>query len=363
MEIEENENKDNNLKEQNNEKEEENNIENNIKEEENNIKNEEKNIKEEENNIKEEENKIKNEEEPKLIDNNAMGKLEQDNNILNIQNDNVNKKENIIEEISTLKDENNINLLKINKESMPKEEKLQDIQTNKNPEKVLNIPIYIHSAKTVQINTVPVIIYIIRGKLVHKEILRTFNDFDLFYQVLSITWPCICIPGIVFKPSTSWSNSEIKFPDIKTKLLNHFFKKLSESKPLINCVATKIFLSQDKNYSIKLSNLNSPNVKEISERYSNTFTDYVDNKKITDEKEKAIKRFMKLLDITYKKFADVRKTIETEIYNIKKEQNSLDFITTMLLDIEKSIPYQTKCLADINDVVKPLKSVRNIIII
>ena len=366
--IQENENKDNAPKEENNE----NNIkedDNNIKEEVNNMKENENDIKEENNNIKED-NIIKNEDDNNKVDNNIVEKLEQNNiqenndisqeknNILNIknENENCNKKDNIAEENINDKDDQNIN---INQESKIKEEKPQDFQADKFSEKVLNIPIYIHSAKTIEINTVPVLIYFIRGKLVHKEILRTFNDFDIFYQALSSAWPCICIPGLAFKQSIPGSNTTIRFPDIKTKLLNHFFKKLSESKPLITCEATKIFLSQDKNFNIKLSNLNSPNIKEISEIYSKTFTDYVDNKKITDEKETTIKRFMKLLDVTYKKLTDVGKTIENEIYNIKKEQNSLDFVTTMFLDLEKSIPNPKKCLTDINDVVKPLKSVSN----
>ena len=361
--IQENENKDNVQKEEDNE--------NNIKEELNNMKENGNDIKEENNNIKEELiNKNEEEDNNKVDNNNIVEKLEQNNiqenndisqeknNILNIQkeNDNNNKKDNITNENANDKDGQNIN---INQESKIKEEKPQDFLVDKNSEKVLNIPIYIHSAKTIEINTVPVLIYFIRGKLVHKEILRTFNDFDIFYQALSNAWPCICIPGLAFKQSIPGSNNTIRFPDIKTKLLNHFFKKLSESKPLITCEATKIFLSQDKNFNIKLSNLNSPTIKEISETYSKTFTDYVDNKKITDEKEATIKRFMKLLDVTYKKLTEVGKTIENEIYNIKKEQNSLDFVTTMFLDLEKSIPNPKKCLTDINDVVKPLKSVSN----
>ena len=57
---------------------------------------------------------------------------------------------------------------------------------------------------------------------------------------------------------------------------------------------------------------------------------------------------------------EIGNTIENEIFNIKKEQNSLDFVTTMFLDLEKSIPSQKKYLTNINDVVNPLKSVSKI---
>ena len=90
---------------------------------------------------------------------------------------------------------------------------------------------------------------------------------------------------------------------------------------------TKIFLSQDKNFTFKLTSVKNENFKEISKRYINSFTDFVEDKKKTDEKELFIKRFMKLLEITYKKLVDLGKTIENEIYNIKKEQSSLDFVT------------------------------------
>ena len=176
-------------------------------------------------------------------------------------------------------------------------------------------------------------------------------------------WPCICVPRLSFKQSSG--SSSISFPDVKTKLLNHFFKKLSESKELLNCEATKIFLSQDKNYNIKLSNMkmNKNNYKEISERYLKIFTDYEVDKKKIDEKEVFIKKFIKLLEVTYKRMKEIGKTIENEIFNIRKEQDSLDFVTEMFLDLEKSMPNPKKYLHDINDVVNPLKSVSKIIYI
>ena len=300
---------------------------------------------------------IKNKKEKK--NENLIEKKNINNNLNNINqeiktNNNLNEENNEKSLLdSELKEENNINIQK-------EKEKLM---IDKNIDKFLNIPIYIYSAKSVYINNVPILIYFLRGKLVHKEILRTFNDFEAFYHALATMWPCICVPCISFKQPTPNVNSVIRFPEIKTKLLNHFFKKLAESKQLLNSEATKIFLSQDKNYNMKLSSMKNENYKEISERYFQVFTDFVEDKKITEEKKQFVKRNCKLLEITFKKWVDLGKTIENEIYNIKKEQNSLDFVTSMFLDLEKNMPNPSKCLTNIKDVAKPLKSVSNIYII
>ena len=334
---------------------------------------EEKNIKEEEENNNKEENIIKEEknnpEEKNNTENNNNININVNlNNIINFSDKDEKKNENVNEEENA-----NDNLININKELENKNnndkneiQKLLNLETFdenrkklmiKNSDKLKNIPIFIHSAKTIEINNVPVLIYFIRGKLVYKEILRTFSDFELFYQSLLDMWPCICVPGLAFRQSTPSTNTAVRFPEIKTKLLNHFFKKLAESNQLLNCEVTQIFLSQDKNFSMKLTSMKIENYKEISERYINSFADFVEDKKKTDEKELFIKRFMKLLEITYKKLVDVGKTIENEIYNIKKEQSSLDFVTNMFLDLEKSLPNQSNYLTDIKNISKPLKSV------
>ena len=260
----------------------------------------------------------------------------------------------------------NINEQNINPKTEEKDNNIQENQNNKSKkeiylEKLSKIPVYIHSAKTVNINQTQILIYFIRGKLVHKEILRTFQDFELYHQTLLDIWPCICVPRLSFKQSPG--SSAIHFSDIKTKLLNHFFKKLSESKELLNCKATKIFLSHDENYNMKLSNIKmNNNHKEISERYFKIFTDYEVEKNKIDEKEVFIKKYIKLLEVTYKRVIEIGKTIENEIFNIKKEQDSLDFVTKMFIDLEKSMPNPKNDLKDINDVVSPLKSVSNILL-
>lgn len=147
------------------------------------------------------------------------------------------------------------------------------------------------------------------------------------------------------------------------KLLNHFLKKICESKELLNCEATKIFISHDKDYNNKLSNIKiNNNYKVISERYFKAFTNYVEDKKITDEKEAIIKKNIKLLGITYKHWLEIRNTIEDEISNIRNERKSLDFVTNMFLDIEKSLPNSKTYMTNINDITKPLKSVSKIIL-
>ena len=116
--------------------------------------------------------------------------------------------------------------------------------------------------------------------------------------------------------------------------------------------------------SKKLSNIsNNINYKEISERYFKIFTYYIEDAKIIKEKEAFINRFIKLLEVTLKRLNEVGKIIENKIYNIKKEQNSLDFVTSMFIDLEKSMPNKNKCLTNLNNTVKPLKSVSNIYLI
>ena len=353
-------------------------------ENENNIENEskEKDINEEENfdgNNNINENNIYEEKEIKENDNEDIknndniikeGSIQEESNEIkeksedNIQNENNDNEEKEIikineesKEINKI-NENNENKIQIESNQSEDMKDNNKLIQNDRLDKFSNIPIYIYSVKKIEINSVPVLIYIIRGKLIHKEIIRTFNDFEIFHQSLLKAWPCISIPGLSFKQTMSVPNSTTRFSEMKTKLLNHFFKKISESKELLNCEETKTFLSQDKNFNIKLSDMKKDySFKEISEKYFKTFTDFIEDKNITDEKESFIKKNIKLLEITYKKLINVGKTIENEIYNINKEQSSLDFITNMLLDLEKSLPNSKKCFSDVKNVVKPLKSV------
>ena len=349
----------NNDKEQNDNIEEKNDTENNDNKDDINIKEENEN-----NNIID----INNIQKENIIQEDSISKEEKKIEEENINNLNINLNIKLKEEISE-DNQINIQLESSKKEEEIKEEKKKEIQNNKaiinkTSEKLQNIPVYVYSVKSIEINSIQMLIYFIKGKLVQKEVLRTFNDFELFNQTLLDMWPCISVPGIYLKEESQNPNSNLLILEIKTKLLNHFFKKLSESKELLYCEATKIFLSQDKNMSKKLSNIsNNINYKEISERYFKIFTYYIEDAKIIKEKEAFINRFIKLLEVTLKRLNEVGKTIENEIYNIKKELNSLDFVTSMFIDLEKSMPNKNKCLTNLNNTVKPLKSVSNIYLI
>lgn len=323
--------------------------------------------------IKEENNIEKDQDSNEIIEINNIQNDENKEEIIEIKNDNNIMEGNNFEDENNFKEENEIQEKKnteednenkniIISESENLNEKENQIKTDKNnlektSEKLKNVPVYIQCAKKIEINNIPVLIYFIKGKLVQKEIIRSYNDFEIFHQSLVNMWPCICIPDLPFKQTISETKPPFIFPEIKMKLLNHFFKKLSESNELLTSESTKIFLCQDKNFTIKLFDLKANDYKEISERYLKVFTYYVEDQKITKEKESFINRFFKLLDISLKKLNEIGFSIETEIYNIKREQNAIEFVNTMFIDLEKSIPNTKRKLATINDVVKPLKSV------
>ena len=353
---------------------------------------EEKENKNEEISKEEEENKINNDEqrvEENII--NEVENIKEENKETNGVSDTNIKKEDIMDEINTIKEEN--------KESEKKEEikeeeknKINDIseeEDNKNEkgknnlqsksdknegkkeqtkddkkskiisEKLQNVPVYIHSAKTIEINSVPVLIFFIKGKLVQKEIIRTYADFDIYRQVLVSLWPCLSVPLLPFKENIYDGDDKtpLRYTEVKTKLLNHFLRKLCESKELLLCDATKIFLSSDKNFAIRLSYLKPKNYVELSQKYSSLFKQYIVEKKVLDEKEAYVTRFLKLLDVTLKHLNEVGFSIENEISNIRREQATLDYVSSMFIDLEKSIPNTKKQLTNINEVAKPLKSV------
>lgn len=301
------------------------------------------NIIEEKNIIEKKDNQGDNEEEDKIISENTNNIIQEEEKEIKTDNNNLN-----INASSSKKGE------KSKKNELRLSKSISDID----PEKLKNIPVYIYTTKNIEVNGVSVLIYFLKGKLIDKEILRTFNDFQLYYQALTKMWPCITVPFVYFSSSDPSAKTIENFPEIKTKMLNHFLKKLIESKELLKCELTKIFISQDKNFAGKmLYYINNNNYQEIAERYLKLFTYYVEDTKVTNEKEAYIKKFMKLLDATLKRLNEVGKTIENEIFNIKNEQKSLDFITAMFIDLEKSIPNKKKYLTNIESTMKPLKTV------
>jgi hypothetical protein len=330
-------------------------------------------LKEEETNEKEHNNII---EENNIVEKNEIqaNNEEEKDNIINQNEKNENdNKININIDLCIDNNDNNQHNNNIDSDSSKKEDK--EISKEKEekksksiipaPERLQNIPVYINSAKLLEINNDTVFVYFLRGKLVNKEIIRTYIDFELYHQALSKMWPCISVPLLYFESSDPSIKLIETYPEIKTKLLNHFCKKLNESKEFLNCEITKIFLSQEKGYDTKIAafiNINS-SCKEISERYFKTFTYYTEDLKITNEKEAFVKKFIKLLEVTLRRLNEIGKTLENEIANIKKEQKSLDFVTEMFIDLEKSMPNKKRYLTDMNNTMKPLKSVSNISII
>ena len=347
------------------------------KEEENKINNDEKKVEEKNNNEVEnsqEEKKETNTISDTNIDSNEIKKEDKKDEINNVNEEKNNeneKKEEIKEE-----EKNKINVNseekdnKIEKGSNNPQSKSNINEGKKEPdkddkkskiinEKLKNVPVYIHSAKTIEINSVPVLIFFIKGKLLQKEIIRTYADFDIYRSVLESLWPCLSVPLLPFKENIYDGDDKtpLRYTEVKTKLLNHFFRKLCESKELLLCDATKIFLSPDKNFAIRLSYLKPKSYVELSAKYSKLFKQYIVEKKILDEKEAYVKRFLKLLDVTLKHLNEVGFSIENEISNIRREQATLDYVSSMFIDLEKSIPNAKKQLTNIGEVAKPLKSV------
>ena len=345
----------------------------------------------------EEENKIKNDEQKVEERNiNEVENIKEENKETNAVSDtnidiNEIKKEDIMDEINTIKEENKESEKKeeIKEEEKNKINEVSEEKDNKNEkrknnlqsksdknegkkeqtkddkkskiisEKLQNVPVYIHSAKTIEINSVPVLIFFIKGKLVQKEIIRTYADFDIYRQVLVSLWPCLSVPLLPFKENIYDGDDKtpLRYTEVKTKLLNHFLRKLCESKELLLCDSTKIFLSNDKNFAIRLSYLKPKIYFELSKKYSSLFKQYIVEKKVSDEKEAYVTRFLKLLDVTLKHLNEVGFSIENEISNIRREQDTLDYVSAMFIDLEKSIPNSKNQLTNINEVAKPLKSV------
>ena len=294
---------------------------------------------------KEEENKINNDEQKAQEENlnEAVNNQEENKETNTISNTNIDineiKKEDIMDEINTIKEEkkesekkeeikeeekNKINVVseekdnknekgknnfqsKSDKNEGKKEQAKDDKKSKIISEKLQNVPVYIHTAKTIEINSVPVLIFFIKGKLVPKEIIRTYSDFDIYRQILVSLWPCLSVPLLPFKENIYDGDDKtpLRYTEVKTKLLNHFLRKLSESKELLLCDATKIFLSADKNFAIRLSYLKPKTYVELSEKYSKLFKQYIVEKKILDEKEAYVTRFLKLLDVTLKHLNEV----------------------------------------------------------
>ena len=303
---------------------------------------------------------------------------EKENNIENIQNnENVIKinQENVNQNEININENNNINEIKenININNNEKKEEDNHIENNNQKEnekdandnstKNKNNPLYVFSAKILDINSVKVAIYFLKGTLVPKKIARSFKDIELFRDFLRNIWPCIYIPNFALREEKIEENSKIVPEEKKMSLLNHFFKQIAESKYLLESEVTQIFTVQTGDFSTEITKLKKEDMKTISEKYLKTFTDFVYNRKEIDEKEKFIKNFVGILSETYKQFIIIGATVLKEMFNYKREQNTIKFLADMFIDMELQMPNKKKRLGKIKDVVAPIMSVSNIIYI
>ena len=304
----------------------------------------------------------KNEKEEKQ---NNMNENENSQNkiIINEINDKQDKEE--IEKINKEKEEpkdNNINI-NINQSDIQKE-KINDGEKVKNEKealdskkKLINSPFYIFAAKIIDINSVDVLIYFLKGTLIPKKIVRSYRDLEIFRDCLLHSWPCTYVPNFPFRNISLEENDKIIPEEKKIRLLNHFLKQIGEIKYLLDCEITKVFAGQEIDYTKAMRALNKESIKDISEKYSKIFSEYKYDKKENDLREKNIKLNVKLFEETYRQYLIIGATISKEMFNLKREQNTIKFVNNMFIDLEKTMPNKKKRLTNINDIMSPICSV------
>lgn len=298
---------------------------------------------------------------------NNMNKNEEENSqnkiIINEINDKQDKEE--IEKINKEKEEpkdNNINI-NINQSDIQKE-KINDGEKVKNEKealdskkKLINSPFYIFAAKIIDINSVDVLIYFLKGTLIPKKIVRSYRDLEIFRDCLLRSWPCTYVPNFPFRNISLEENDKIIPEEKKIRLLNHFLKQIGEIKYLLDCEITKVFAGQEIDYTKAMRALNKESIKDISEKYSKIFSEYKYDKKENDQREKNIKLNVKLFEETYRQYLIIGATISKEMFNLKREQNTIQFVNNMFIDLEKTMPNKKKRLTNINDIMSPICSV------
>lgn len=311
-----------------------------------------------------------------LLNNDENNNGEKEENKIEIQSDNQNDnnkdEENNKNEIILNEEKNNINEIEINKEIDKNINQKDQIHINKdkdgennkshdNKKQKSNIPLYVFSAKILEINSVKILIYFIKGSSVPKKIARSFKDIQLYQDYLRNSWPCIYIPNFPFREETIEENEKIVPEEKKMSLLNHFFKQIGETKHLLECEITKIFITKPGDFATEMSIMKNENYKDISEKYSQIFKDNAYTNKEIEEKEKFVNNFKKILDETFKQFIIIGATVLKEMFNIKREQNTIKFLTDMFVDLEQAMPNKKKRLTKANELVAPICSVSNII--
>ena len=311
-----------------------------------------------------------------LLNNDENNNGEKEENKIEIQSDNQNDnnkdEENNKNEIILNEEKNNINEIEINKEIDKNINQKDQIHINKdkdgeknkshdNKKQKSNIPLYVFSAKILEINSVKILIYFIKGSSVPKKIARSFKDIQLYQDYLRNSWPCIYIPNFPFREETIEENEKIVSEEKKMNLLNHFFKQIGETKHLLECEITKIFITKPGDFATEMSIMKNENYKDISEKYSQIFKENAYTNKEIEEKEKFVNNFKKILDETFKQFIIIGATVLKEMFNIKREQNTIKFLTDVFVDLEQAMPNKKKRLTKANELVAPICSVSNII--
>ena len=223
-----------------------------------------------------------------------------------------------------------------------------------------NIPMYIYQAKVLEMNPVNLIVYFLKGTLIEKKIVRGFTDIEVFRDTLKSSWPCTYVPNFPLRNESSEDNEKIISEEKKMKLLNHFLKQISESKHLVECDITKTFLSSSVDYANAAAKTRKETYMDISEKYLATFKDYVFNQSEIDKKSNFIKTFVKTLQSTLARFMHLGENLLKEMFNIKREQNTVNFVVDMFSELEQALPNKKKRLTNLKKNVTPIYSVSNI---
>ena len=69
------------------------------------------------------------------------------------------------------------------------------------------------------------------------------------------------------------------------KMLNHFLKQIGESKHLLECQETKIFLKPAAEFADELNKIKKENHQELSDKYEKVFDDFIYDVNELNQKE------------------------------------------------------------------------------
>lgn len=229
-----------------------------------------------------------------------------------------------------------------------------DLEDKNKQQKVYDIPVYVAETKSIKVNNQKLVLYNLRGTLLEQEISRPYSEFDLFRKKLKEMYPCIFIPGI---PNRDFlGDMEVYLSEMKSKLLNHFLKKLIENKELLNSNVTKTFLSKEKDYKVTLENYKRESFTTIYSKYRTYFTDFEEEKFESKSTERELDIFRKNMEAYKEKFDIIGKLLEDEIINVFQEQNAFNSVFELFTKLEKEIPGSGNTNQNVEKIIKPIKS-------